>query len=481
MKRAAALILTIVLLFSLASCGKDSGENTATKSDATATDTDKADNMPSFREGTEDLAIATSIAMRFLDSEEYLDHATCINEVLGWYCARKSLAGGHDYLTESETMSIQHAIRPENDAFDLNSSVKAGVIEKGVKGNDVVYYFPLYVKNYQDYFGSLEITAEYPENYDGVLEQDAEARSMITVNITDPENDTSEDYKYLFIKSDTASPAFPYLLRHIELPEVKGASEWGSDFKLENLIEANKLSVLLDNYKSVMTKRNYSVGGGNEYYYYRWNGHIVSNGYQMDPDGGKEFYFSYENYALTYSDAHYIAEIYCGDPETVNGENNGNALEKDISFLFDIGQIYDVREKGDLYTFRIRNYYADNDEYSSYYEVKKSDLSLQKAVWNEGGEYETNLEVNYGGEVDTYDFTMGWDEHPMRKVNVISHLGTENGEVDGAFTVEVPYNIEVVPFGYSDYNLWANDEMTKEYKYPGDGIDYTVCYTNIMG
>ena len=53
--------------------------------------------------------------------------------------------------------------------------------------------------------------------------------------------------------------------------------------------------------------------------------------------------------------------------------------------------------------------------------------------------------------------------------------------IDGRFTVEVPYNIEVVPFGYSDYNLWANDEMTKEYKYPGDGIDYTVCYTNIMG
>lgn len=112
--------------------------------------------------------------------------------------------------------------------------------------------------------------------------------------------------------------------------------------------------------------------------------------------------------------------------------------------------------------------------------MSKYDLSIRKITNLEGKDKEIT-EFTYGGQVNDFGFTNGWDSRKIRTVTVFQSLSVNGQQADGFMTIKAPYNVEVKPYSYYGYANYADGEHTKEYVYPGDGVDYTVYYTNILG
>lgn len=472
MKKFMAFLLAILILMSFTAC-RDNTDNEET-STTKATDNE----VSKFEQATKELVIATTIGIRYVNDIEVLNQAACMQDILGWYCARQQLAGGKDYLTQQQVDGIQKALRPGLGPHDLTDRISSGsIITETLKGK-TIYKFPEYLENYKSAFGNFEFNVTYPENYNGVADENTvPEKCMISVEVYDKDNNFRELFRYFFSNYAQATAQFPYSLVKALLPEYESQEPSNAGFDIEALIEANKLSTILEKYGSVKGSHymanNYLV---NEWYRYIWNDVYISNGLYKEFDE-PDYYFGYDDLNVEYTDAHYVANVY---PYFEAGSENTSYRENAISYMFDLGKIEYVEEVGDLYRFRIVDYYYNSDDISALplYEVRKSDLTVVKIVWNQGAETEYTVDFEYGVNIDDYGFKDGWDENPMRTVKVIALDGTE--EISTS-TYTVPYNLEITPSHWENFSLYSNKDLTVEYKYPGDGVDYTVYITNTVG
>ena len=231
----------------------------------------------------------------------------------------------------------------------------------------------------------------------------------------------------------------------------------------------------LDKYETIHINDKDNNYFETESYYYMWKDHFIqTNKYLID--GEINYNFMLDSYFLGYEDAHYVATEYIGyeydDPGYINGRN-----------YFVTGNIVNIKEKGDIYSFNIETdmFY---DEYNSenYYEVRKSDLSLLKATFKGSDGYCETVTVEYNVKADTSGLTDGWNDNPERTVTVaISTYDSVNGQADVGYDVVLPYNVELRIDSFDKYFCYLNSDYTREYSYPGDGVDYSIYVTNAAG
>lgn len=289
--------------------------------------------------------------------------------------------------------------------------------------------------------------------------------------------------------------AFSTEIQTVQGVEETTASESGTQaqgkpfgaFTMKELCEQNRVSVLLKNYKTVSYSQNNIKGKKiQEGCYFTYNGYPVSA--ESWVYNGKEYFYSFNGSRIDVVDGKYVMRVYSGpDEERILGDelpsDTDSDIEYDITTCFDTGisYIYDVKETADSYTFSIGESEDEKDYSDILCKVSKYDLSIREVILNYGTGSESVTVFRYNEPAKDYGFTEGWKDYKFREVTVIQELSVNGDIANGFFTVTAPYNVEVRPFAYSDYALWANGEWTKEYEYPGDNCDYTVYFTNTMG
>ncbi|HBL40428.1 MAG TPA: hypothetical protein DDY98_02210 [Ruminococcaceae bacterium] len=257
---------------------------------------------------------------------------------------------------------------------------------------------------------------------------------------------------------------------------VDAKEPYGS-FTMNDLTEHNTVDFLLNKYKTVSYLQSDANGKAKkEGYYFTYQNYPVMTEHWLY--GEEAYYFSFNGNSVDYDGKNYCMRIYSGAEEE---EEMKYDLNYDIAMSFDLGcdVIYDLEETADRYTFYLGS--EDDNTKDLLCEVSKYDLSVQKVILNAGTSEEMVKVFRYNEKTKDFGFTDGWSEHKLRHVKIIQHLVVDGLDADGFMDVVAPYNVEVRPYGYGDYLLWADGESTKEYVYPGKDCDYTVYYTNVMG
>ncbi|MBR5113616.1 MAG: hypothetical protein IK097_09375 [Clostridia bacterium] len=478
LKRILSVMICVLLALSVfTACGKK--PETPEESTTAAPETTAIPQVSDFEEATFGISTALAMGMRFFDDASYLDNASVLWNTLGWYCCRQESKGGNGYLTRTQVDALQHALRPGKAAISAPDNwIKGGSLEiKEIEG-ETRYFF----KDFDDIYEEMEKSLK-PEL--SVIDG-----SYVKVVFTNEENE-KETYVFGFEKDEAIGGEFPYILKNMELPPVQTAKENEADFTVQELIDANSLTNLLDIYKTIKVHcyfdgKEFSVNN-----YFKKNGEICMASRNDDVDlpygasyygfyGDREFSLCHfeDNPEKTYLSSTEFISLY---PEY----SEGYSIDTRISQNIDYGYIANVVDKGETYTFDMYYDYSyteeDGDMIPVKFEVDKGTLALKKIVWSEGTEYENTNVYEYGVEVDDYGMFDSFDR-PFRKVTVVAELHDENlEEINFSRTYEVPDNMELYPVCYKMTNLYFNKNWTNEYKYSENLGDYTIYVTDVMG
>ena len=521
MKRLLALLLTAATLLTvLGGCTVNLNPEITTKPSAKTSGMDTA----AFDDATHDLALALTCGLRTATDPELVHSPTVVWNIIGWYCAIRANDGDDDVLSAEQVKALQYALRPEKPFLDIPVSLAetGNVLEKEV-GGETVYSFPDYVDSYQ---------AAFPDSYE--IDVTDFSADTVKVTLTAKADGTAADYLFSFQKAREGSTLFPLSLSSVILPSSGKKSD--AVLTYETLAAANTVTGLLRKYSTVGVSGKYADESTCQRYYFSKKGVIACVSKYTDSDGEKTYTGKYDNYFFYEEDGHCKASVFLAE------ENKNYAFDYDIASMLVPGTVYGLRETEENYTFFIRPDFGGADEDAEpveeatlpestqaeqttaapaeeadeetteaieestepeettaepeettvpptgyelsdedvYYVVDKKTLALKKAVWNVGTNYEFSEELEYGCEVNEYQLTDHWEE--LREVTFVCTMADENGALsEEVLRFVVPGDMELIPYSFEELALYNNAENTEEYEYPGNGEDYIVYVTNVMG
>ena len=477
--RLLALLLCAALLLTLfAGCGApDRGMPEGTDAqDAAGTAFEAATFAP---------AKALALGMRFFDDPAYLDSASVVWNILGWYCAGQEADGGKDYLTERQVRGLQHCLRPKSASLTAPDNwISGGALEIVEEEDETRYFFPGFRADYD-----LMMDALRPQLSAGAA--NADGVTPVTVVLTDQENGTTETYVFGFRRDARAAGGFPYVLDGMTLPPVETAQEpaaGGANFTLEDVATANLITKLLSVYSSVEVRSEFGGEEGDVTSYFKKNGEVCSvcageidgvstySGFY----GACRFYVAEDEEDL--SDVHLVSTVY---PLEDVMDGDGPDYDYEITALIEFGRIVNLTEQDGIYSFDVELDYGWEDEAEPavpvHYEIDKGSLALRSIVWDKGTEYESSRTFTYNAQVDTHGLLDGWDR-PLRTVTFVTELHDAQGKATTTtFKAQAPQNLELLPELEGDFAIYNNKEMTEPYHYPGHGQSYTLYVTDAMG
>ncbi len=260
------------------------------------------------------------------------------------------------------------------------------------------------------------------------------------------------------------------------LPAVS-AKEAG--FTLEDVLRENSVKTLVSAYGGVQTMRYEGETLYAETYYFMYAGKIVSTCCATDPDGETAYSCTVDNVAYEKVGDHlqffYDLEAEKTEDYVFNDSVTAQMLD---------GTIQRIEEPDeDTWRFELRD-----DEQSSEVvcrcTVTKQTLTRKQIEWAYGDGTGAKIEIKHGSDVQTKEYGMldGFAK-PLRTVTCVCTLHDKKGKpAEKTYKAEVPYNVEPLWISSKELNSYLNKELTKEYKYPGNGEDgYTVYVTDAMG
>ena len=88
----------------------------------------------------------------------------------------------------------------------------------------------------------------------------------------------------------------------------------------------------------------------------------------------------------------------------------------------------------------------------------------------------------YDETAPALEYLDSWDG-PMRTVTLHWEDFSSGERVTRDESVRIPADWEYLPWQgrWGDYTVWMNEEYTRQYAYPGDGVDYTLYLTTAKG
>ncbi len=115
--------------------------------------------------------------------------------------------------------------------------------------------------------------------------------------------------------------------------------------------------------------------------------------------------------------------------------------------------------------------------------VEKGTLNIVKEVHNNDG-YIVEEEFIYNKRLEQMNVLDDWNG-TMKNVTVVFETTKGEEPVKYVREYEVPYNWEVIADNNYQadvhYSSYFDEGYTKEYEYPGDGVDYTIYVTTYVG
>lgn len=249
------------------------------------------------------------------------------------------------------------------------------------------------------------------------------------------------------------------------------------DFSLMELMEANCISNLLTNYKSVTsTDRTDNMTFSASYFL---KDGAPAQIIQWKYDSGEVSYGGwYRGYEISKSEDGRVTASIAIDKIT---ETEAFPYEEVfLSYMRDV-TIELVREQEDCYVLAAKSIYsdpADNDV--STLTVDKETLAIRRIQFESEMDGEVEINITYDTYVDGMELLDGFGGK-LKTVTVVTDIVLENGRSNVTVQKQLPANWELRPYAYEETALYLDADSTVEYKYPGDGKDYTVYVTNIMG
>ncbi len=251
-------------------------------------------------------------------------------------------------------------------------------------------------------------------------------------------------------------------------------------FTYENLANENAVSTLVFAYRNVQVLRYENGVPVSETYYFDHGDKTLWTRCIIDPDLG-------ETYTCGDRDAVYFRE---DDHLQFSCDLDGNAdssedydFEDDISALLMDGTVMNIQSAGeDLWRFEIRGAEYAPDAVCRCTATKQT-LTVKTIEWDYGDGDTIRIELRHGDDVQIKDFGfLDSFDKPTRKVTCVCTLHDENGKPTSAtHTFDVLYDAEPLFYTSHELNLYLDEGLTKEYVYPGNGVDYTVYATDAMG
>ncbi|MGN0546246.1 MAG: hypothetical protein ACI4I3_02855 [Acutalibacteraceae bacterium] len=138
-----------------------------------------------------------------------------------------------------------------------------------------------------------------------------------------------------------------------------------------------------------------------------------------------------------------------------------------------------VGESNGCYEFRVTGteeeiHYVENHFFD------KETLAVRKSVCRYDDEELNEIYYDYDTSVEYASLLDPWDGE-LKKVTVVSERMGDSGSNVITKEYSVPADWELIPYDYEEVAVYLDEDMTVPYEYPGDGVDYTIYVTNVMG
>lgn len=246
---------------------------------------------------------------------------------------------------------------------------------------------------------------------------------------------------------------------------------------VEQLFDANTLSMLLYNYSCVRVVRTSDYSTQIEQYSLIDN--EIMQIIQNTPKGSDESYY-YGQYGAFYFEV---------ESDRTKAYVMFDDLNTTVSFPFEnmFADLFSeckadfVKEKEDCYIYKLtypnKSFYG----YEVLVAVKKDTLAIVKAVYKSDGEISQTAILTLGAEVKDYAKMISKWEAERKTVTVFSEKNNGNNKTSKQTQLSLPADWEVVVRDIDELNYYMDKNYTKPYQYPGNGKSYKLYVTNSMG
>ena len=263
------------------------------------------------------------------------------------------------------------------------------------------------------------------------------------------------------------------------IPESTVSAE-EAGFTLEDVVRANKVKTLISTYGGVQSMRYEGDELYAETYYFMYAGKTVSTCRYADPDEEFAYYCTVDNERYDKAGDH-LQFVYDLEPESE--PEKGYAFDDDIAGQMLDGTIQWIEDADkDTWRFELRG--EEKAWVACRCTIEKQSLAIKQIECDYGEDGTTRIDVTHGAEVQTKEFGMldGFAKDPRTVTCVFTKHDAAGKPSDKTYKVEVPYNVEPLWIASRDVNVYLDKELTKEYKYPGNGEkDFSVFVTDAMG
>ena len=301
-----------------------------------------------------------------------------------------------------------------------------------------------------------------------------------------------KELTYNYVENGTGDITL-YARDEANIPTAQTADP--SAVTLEDLINANFVTTLTNQYDQIEIDEAYPYGTSKTFYY-RLGGEValyVENDFQFEdgPFQSRQGYFSDINYELG-ANGDVLLAAYPAIYEGQYQDEEQDAYMKEIltdkngeyfsgntyltGLFFEGGRVAGHTEEADTWTFQIDVSYENDVNVRRYLcTVDKQTLAI-RSLSEENGEY--SYTVKYGGDPAPFSVELG---KAMQKTHTVTYHTTVDGK-----TADFSYRVPTAwpfTFGVYDMTFYKNSDFTGEVDnlVPADEKDYEFWVTNAVG
>lgn len=406
-------------------------------------------------------AFAIGLACRMNDYDDRGPDDLMLWDAAGWYAAQRQRAEGIDLLTDEELWEFMRSIEYTG-PFSLPETWEDYGIVRPLRSSDGViqYDFAFHKEALAEMLG---ITTEV---HTSVIRPDL----AITTITSHYENGSLAKWAYrLCFEKNIAEPSsrFPFRLSGIETIRFEPQMEGSLNFTWKNLLDANSLSYILRFCPAVCVYEQGSTYGKS--WYFLHNGEAV-----LIREDGSGLSGQYGRYAFDCETAEDGARrVRIGS--IAEAGLSDSSIQDYFAYLVNLRL---DRIEGDLFRLNCTTINGETERIA----VNRGTLMLEEITYDYVNYPSTTVCFDYTRGAPDYPFLKSWDGS-LRTVTVIRENYEAGEPVIQSEFLRLPADWEYLPYEgrWGDYTIYMDDEYTKPYVYPGDGVDYTLYLTTATG
>ena len=387
-------------------------------------------------------------------------------DTAGWYAAIRQRIDSIDLLPAQDVEDFLRAMGNTGSLHPPESWEEYGVIRvlSDTAGN-LFYDFTQHKLELQELLG---VTTEVHVTAD--TKSPDTALATVTCHYSD---DSSADwcYRLRFQENPDLQSAFPYRLTGLEVlpftPNIEGAS----DFDWNDLMYANSLEILLMFQPSVHITG--ALSGDYESWFFRQDGKAAEVTTGSGEICGQLDTLSYACIRQPNGKARIRVNEIMEDSDAFGRWNHAVT-----GYLANIVNMHLVKTDGENCILRCRTRADELEEIT----VNRLTLALQKIDVIREDEQIPSVCFTYDEDVPAFPFLGGW-KGAKRTVTLIWESYDGSDFRTWTEFVRVPADWEVYPWQAQrgTFTAYLDHGYTKQYQYPGDGIDYSIYLTTAKG